>query len=102
MLTHVKDHLTGDMIPVRYIEDGPESLSDCLASSASLAACVDAANAELDAIRNGVLTSPDPDDLIFCHDTFDRQWKANEALIDEVLEMNRVFGALFDEQLVSA
>ena len=48
MLTEVKDHLTGEMVPVRYIEPGKETLNDCLSAIEAIARSAGAASAEID------------------------------------------------------
>lgn len=106
MLTEVKDHLTGAMIPVRYIEPGTEELADQLATCAALALSAQTAEAEADAIQDGQLTMPGPEECppscLFCADTWERGEAARDALVDEVLAMNDAFVAARGTQIAAA
>jgi hypothetical protein len=99
MLTEVKDHLTGVLIPVRHIEPGTEGLADQLATCAALALSAQTAEAEADAIEDGQLTMPRPEECppncTFCVDTWERGEAARDALVDEVLALEGAFISLW-------
>jgi len=56
----VRDHLSGDLIPVRVIEPGEETALDAWDALAALVAGVDAVEAELDAMAEGRLQHLNP------------------------------------------
>lgn len=106
--THVRDHLLGVDIPVRYVDPGTETLADEMAALEALARTAQAINAEIDAMHTDVIAGMIADvngygravlgdekffaapDLIWDHvdNALDRAAQVHAALVDTALALS--------------